>query len=103
VSATVSVVAFAAHTPALEVDDSPLYLEPARSWAASAGLREEGRPLESRLPLYPLALGLLDRLAGASPSTIGLFNMACHISAVLAGSPGARPPEQRSASPDWRR
>jgi 4-amino-4-deoxy-L-arabinose transferase-like glycosyltransferase len=76
------VVAFALICPAVAVDDSPNYLEPARSWASGHGLREVGHPLESRLPLYPLALGVLIRLAGERSVALGLFNAACHIGAV---------------------
>jgi 4-amino-4-deoxy-L-arabinose transferase-like glycosyltransferase len=83
VASIACVVAFALLCPALYVDDSPNYLEPARSWASGHGLREAGRPLESRLPLYPLILGLLIRLSGESPVVFGLFNAACHVGAVL--------------------
>jgi 4-amino-4-deoxy-L-arabinose transferase-like glycosyltransferase len=83
VASIACVVAFALFCPALYVDDTPSYLDPARSWASGYGLREAGRPLESRLPLYPLLLGLLIRLAGESPVVFGLFNAACHIGAVL--------------------
>ena len=78
-----SVLSFAIRVPAIAVDDSPSYLEPARSWAAGHGLRGGGRPLESRLPLYPLALGLVIRLFGDAPVGFSLLNSACHIAAVL--------------------
>ncbi len=74
---------FALRVPAAVVDDSPGYLEPARSWAAGDGLREGAGPLSSRLPLYPLALGILIRLVGDSPRAITLLNAACHAAAVL--------------------
>ncbi len=83
VTATLSVVAFALQCPAISVDDSPSYLDPARSWAAGHGLRDDDRPLESRLPLYPLVLGLLTLLVGGSPSAISVLNAGFHVSAVL--------------------
>src|SRR5439155_1191485 len=51
--------AFALGFPAVVVDDSPGYLGPARAWAAGQGLREgNGHPLQYRLALVPLALGV---------------------------------------------
>src|SRR5262245_47314896 len=70
--------------PALSVDDTASYLEPARSWAAGHGLREaDGRPLQYRLPAYPVALGLAIRVFGDSPRVFSLLNVAFHVLAVL--------------------
>jgi hypothetical protein len=75
---------FGGLSPALEVDDSASYRDPARSWAAGQGLREgTGAPLEYRPPAYPLSLGLVFRLFGESPRTIALFQVACHVAAIL--------------------
>ena len=83
VAAAAAVAAFAVLCPALAVDDSPSYLGPGRSWATGNGLREDGRPLESRLPLYPLALGVVIRLFGDAPVTFSLLNATCHVAAVM--------------------
>ena len=70
--------------PALSIDDSPSYLNPAREWAAGRGLREaDGAPLQYRLPLYPLLLGFTLRLAGESPIAIGVLNVMLHAMSVL--------------------
>jgi hypothetical protein len=75
---------FALHAPALVVDDSGTYLHPALSWARGEGLREtDGRPLEYRLPLYPLLLGLWTRLTGAGAVGLTLLNLAAHATAML--------------------
>jgi 4-amino-4-deoxy-L-arabinose transferase-like glycosyltransferase len=82
-AAILSAIGFAALSPAIAVGDSASYLGPARAWAAGQGLMEGARPLESRLPLYPLALGLLIRLGAGSAMAISLFNALCHVGAVL--------------------
>lgn len=82
-AALVGVLTFALHFPVLAVDDSPSYLEPARAWARGEGLVQNGRPMETRLPAYPLALGLLIRLFGGSARVFTLFQAGCHVLAVL--------------------
>jgi hypothetical protein len=75
---------FALHAPALVVDDSGTYLHPALSWARGEGLREtDGRPLEYRLPLYPVLLGIWTRVAGAGAVGLTLLNLAAHATAML--------------------
>lgn len=70
--------------PALSVDDSLSYLSPAREWAAGRGLRgTNGAPLEYRLPLYPLVLGLTLRIVGESPLAIGVLNAGLHALSIL--------------------
>ena len=70
--------------PALSIDDSPSYLNPAREWAAGRGLREaNAAPLQYRLPLYPLLLGSTLRIAGESPVAIGLLNALLHALSIL--------------------
>ncbi len=70
--------------PAVAVDDTPSYLNPAREWAAGRGLREaSGEPLQQRLPLYPLLLGATIRTAGDSPIAFGLLNAALHALSIL--------------------
>lgn len=70
--------------PAISVDDSPSYLNPAREWAAGRGLSQaDGTPLQYRLPLYPLLLGFTLRFAGDSPIAIGFLNVALHATSVL--------------------
>lgn len=77
-------VAFALQLPAVIADDSALYLSPARAWAEGRGLIESpGRPLEYRLPAYPLFLGIGFRLFGESLRLVTLMNLACHIAAVF--------------------
>ena len=82
--AILAAFAFPLTYPALTVDDSPSYLNPARSWARGNGLLEaNGAPLQQRLPLYPLTLGLTIRLAGDDPRTLGLLNAGLHVAAIL--------------------
>lgn len=82
--ALLTCLAFPFAFPALSVDDSPSYLHPAREWAAGRGLREgNGEPLQYRLPLYPLVLGLTLRIAGESPRAIGLLNAGLHVLSIL--------------------
>jgi hypothetical protein len=70
--------------PAVAVDDTLSYLGPAREWAAGRGLREaSGAPLQYRLPLYPLLLGVTLRTVGESPVVIGLLNAALHMLSIL--------------------
>jgi hypothetical protein len=76
-------LAFALVFPALMIDDSPSYLVPARSWAAGDGLREGSAPLESRLPLYPLVLGVIIRVAGESLRLFSLANVCLHAAGIL--------------------
>lgn len=76
--------AFPLYYPALSVDDSPSYVNPARRWARGSGLLEaNGAPLQQRLPLYPLTLGLAIRLFGDDPRTLGLLNAGLHVAAIL--------------------
>ena len=76
--------AFALGFPALVVDDSPGYLDPARAWAAGQGLREgNGHPLQYRLPLFPLALGVTIRLFGEDPRAFTLMNVGFLVLAAL--------------------
>lgn len=76
--------AFPVLFPALSVDDSSSYLNAAREWAAGRGLRgANGAPLEYRLPLYPLLLGLTLRIAGESPLVIGVLNAGLHALSIL--------------------
>jgi hypothetical protein len=77
-------LAFALAFPALTVDDSLSYLGPARAWAAGAGLQETGVPLQSRLPAYPLVLGVLIRGFGEHPRLFGLANAAFLVASLLA-------------------
>jgi hypothetical protein len=82
--AIAAAVWFAVAWPCLEVDDSGTYLTPARSWSAGCGLVESGgRPLEYRLPAYPLALGVCILLFGDVPVVFSLLNVLCHVAAVL--------------------
>jgi hypothetical protein len=76
-------LAFALVFPALVVDDSPSYLGPARAWAAGEGLRENGAPLQSRLPAYPLVLGALIRAGGDDPRIFGLANVSFLVGGIL--------------------
>lgn len=70
--------------PVIAVDDTPSYLNPAREWAAGRGLREaNGEPLQNRLPLYPLMLGCVIRIAGESPLGFGILNVALHATSIL--------------------
>lgn len=70
--------------PALSVDDSPSYTEPARSFAEGRGLAlSAGQPMVSRLPLYPVALGLAIRLFGDGGILPGALNAAFHVLSVL--------------------
>lgn len=83
-AALAAAVVFAATHPALEVDDTGGYRDPARSWAAGRGLRDaDGQPLQYRPPAYPLALGLVFRAFGDSPRTVTLFHVSCHATAIL--------------------
>jgi len=84
--------AFALGFPALVVDDSPGYLDPARAWAAGQGLREgNGHPLQYRLPLFPLALGVTIRLFGEDPRAFTLMNVGFLVLAALAVRRALRP------------
>lgn len=77
-------LAFPIAFPALETDDTPSYLNPAREWASGRGLAEgNGAPLEQRLPLYPLLLGITLRIVGDSPLAIGILNVFLHVLSVL--------------------
>lgn len=81
--------------PALYADDTQSYLGPAREFAAGRGLREsDGQPLQQRLPLYPLLLGITLRIAGESPIAFGLLNVALHALSILLvrGALPKRPP-----------
>jgi hypothetical protein len=83
-AAAAAALLFLRTVPALDVDDSASYRDPARSWAAGQGLREgNGTPLQFRPPAYPMALGLLFRLFGESARTITAFQVACHVAAIL--------------------
>ena len=85
-------LAFALASPALVVGDSPGYLEPARAWAAGQGLRESnGQPLQYRLPLFPLALGVTLRLFGEDPRAFTLMNVAFLALAALVVRHALRP------------
>lgn len=76
--------AFPFFFPALSIDDSSSYLNPAREWAAGRGLREgNGAPLQYRLPAYPLLLGLTFRIAGESPLAIGVLNAVLHALSIF--------------------
>jgi hypothetical protein len=76
--------AFALSFPALYVGDSPGYLDPARAWAAGQGLREgNGQPLQYRLPLFPLALGVTIRLFGEDPRAFTVMNVGFLVLAAL--------------------
>src|SRR6266571_404354 len=76
--------AFALRFPALVVDDSPGYLGPAREWAAGQGLREgNGQPLQYRMPLFPLALGVTIRLFGEDTRAFTLMNVGFLVLAAL--------------------
>jgi len=82
--ALLACLAFPFVFPALNADDSPSYLGPAREWAAGRGLREAGgEPLQQRLPLYPLLLGITLRISGESPVAFGLLNAALHVLSIL--------------------
>ncbi len=82
--ALLTCLAFPFVFPAVAVDDTPSYLNPAREWAAGRGLREgNGEPLQQRLPLYPLLLGITLRIAGESPLAFGLLNVALHALSIL--------------------
>lgn len=84
-AAIVAALAFGATTPAFVVADSASYLDPARAWAGGRGLSEvDGRPLQGRLPAYPLALGLWVWLFGESRTALTLLNVVLHVLAVLA-------------------
>jgi hypothetical protein len=83
VAGVAAALAFPLASPALLVDDSASYLVPARSWAAGDGLREGGRPLESRLPAYPLLLGLAIRAGGDEARWFGVANAAFHVAGML--------------------
>jgi hypothetical protein len=76
-------MAFALVFPALVVDDSPSYLRPARAWAAGVGLQENGAPMQSRLPAYPLVLGVLIRAGGDDPRLFGLANASFLVAGML--------------------
>jgi hypothetical protein len=76
-------LAFALVFPAVVVDDSQSYLQPARAWAAGAGLQENGAPLQSRLPAYPLVLGALIRAGGDGPRLFGLANVSFLVGGML--------------------
>jgi 4-amino-4-deoxy-L-arabinose transferase-like glycosyltransferase len=79
-----AVAGFAASAEPRFVDDSPGYLNPARAWASGRGLLEgNGEPLRYRLPAFPLALGILIRIAGESPRAFVLMNAAFLIAAAL--------------------
>lgn len=76
---------FGLRTPAFIVADSASYLDPARAWAGGWGLTEiDGRPLQGRLPAYPLALGWVIWWLGESPTAFTLLNVAFHVAAILA-------------------
>ena len=83
VAGVAAALAFPLAWPALFVDDSPSYLVPARSWAAGHGLREGGQPLESRLPAYPLVLGLVIRAGGDDARWFGVANAVFHVAGML--------------------
>ena len=83
VAGVAAALAFPFAWPALLVDDSSSYLAPARSWAAGDGLREGGRPLESRLPAYPFVLGLVIRAGGDDVRWFGVANAAFHVAGML--------------------
>jgi len=75
---------FGAAFPALLLPDSPLYLEPARSWARGDGLMEApGRPLEGRLPAYPLLLGVILWTVGEHLRAIAVVQVLLHVAAML--------------------
>ncbi len=82
--AMLTCLAFPFAFPAVAVDDTPSYLNPAREWAVGRGLSEaNGEPLQNRLPLYPLLLGVTLRIAGESPIAIGLLNVALHALSIF--------------------
>ena len=83
VAGVAAALAFPLAWPALFVDDSASYLVPARSWAAGHGLREGGRPMESRLPAYPLVLGLVIRAGGDDARWFGVANAVFHVAGML--------------------
>ncbi len=93
--ALLTCLAFPFVFPAVAVDDTPSYLDPAREWAAGRGLREAGgAPLQQRLPLYPLLLGSVIPIAGESPFAFGLLNVALHVLSILLVR-GALPKQPR--------
>jgi 4-amino-4-deoxy-L-arabinose transferase-like glycosyltransferase len=80
----VAALAFGAFARPVTLPDSSTYLAPALSWAQGQGLMEApGQPLQYRLPLYPLALGIVIRLFGESLRAMTLVNVAFHIAAML--------------------
>jgi len=82
--AIVVAVAFGLAAPAAELPDSSTYLGAARAWARGEGLMEApGQPLQYRLPLYPLALGIVIRFFGDSLRAMALANVAFHVAAML--------------------
>jgi len=84
VSAIAIGLTYALVYPAVSVDDTLSYLEPARSFAAGRGLRDiSGGPLDYRLPAYPLVLGTAIFLFGESALLFSLVNLACHVCGVL--------------------
>ena len=82
--ALLACLAFPFVFPAVAVDDTQSYLGPAREWAAGRGLHEvNGEPLQQRLPLYPMLLGVSIRIVGDSPIVFGLLNAALHALSIL--------------------
>ncbi len=97
VLAAVLAIGLALACPAIEVDDSASYLTPARSWARGLGLREaDGRPLEARLPAYPLFLGVVIRIAGERSALFSALQAVLHIAAVLLVAAKIRHPRLRA-------